>query len=62
MTVKKALEMLDFLISYETKVQNAMADPTKSWNIGTSDISGLTKVLSDCHKDNVRILNAIKKE
>jgi len=30
MTVKKALEMLDFLIVYETKMQNAMADPTKS--------------------------------
>lgn len=62
MTVKKALEMIDFLIEYEEKIQDAMSDPTKSWNIGTDNIKNLAKTLSDSHRDNVRILNGIKKE
>ncbi len=62
MTVKKALEMLDFLIEYEKKMQDAMGDPTKSWNTGNDNIRYLAKTLSDSHKDNVRILNGIKKE
>lgn len=39
-----------------------MIDPTKSWNIGDDSFSKLTKTLSNCHKDNIRILNIIKKE
>ena len=62
MTVKKVLEILDFLIEYEKKLQNVMADPTKSWNIGTDNIKNLAKTLSDSHRDSVRILNVIKKE
>lgn len=62
MTVKKALEMLDFLIQYEKKMQDAMADPTKSWNVGADNIKNLAMSLSDSHQDNVRILNVIKKE
>ncbi len=62
MTVKKALTMLDFLIQYETKMHNAMSDPSKSWNVGGDSMGKLTKTLSDCHKDNIRILNIIKKE
>lgn len=62
MTVKKALEMLDFLIQYEKKMQDAMADPTKPWNIGSDNIKNLAKILSDSHRDNMRILNGIKKE
>ena len=62
MTVKKALDMLDFLIEYEKKIQDAMADPTKSWNTGNDNIRYLAKTLSDSHRDNVRILNGIKKE
>ena len=57
MTVKKALEMLDFLIEYEKKMQDTMADPTKSWNVGTDNIKTLAKSLSDSHRDSVRILN-----
>lgn len=62
MTVKKALKLLDFLIEYEEKMQNTMSDPTKSWNIGGDNIVKLAKTLSSCHKDNVRVLNIIKKE
>lgn len=62
MTVKKALEMIDFLIKYEKKVQDTMSDPTKSWNVGTANIKDLAKTLSDSHGDNVQILNNIKKE
>ncbi len=62
MSVKKALLMIDFLIEYETKMQNGMADPTKSWNVGTENIQDLAKTLSDSHGDSVRILNDIKKE
>ena len=62
MTAKKALEMIDFLLEYETKMQNAMGDPSKSWNTSTENIKDLAKTLSDCHKGNVRILNIIKKE
>ena len=62
MTVKKALEMLDFLIQYEKKMQDAMGDPIKSWNVGTDSIKNLAKSLSDSHQDSVRILNMIKKE
>ena len=62
LTVKKALEMIDFLMEYEKKMQNAMADPSKSWNIGTPNIKDLAKTLSDSHEDSVRILNSIKQE
>lgn len=62
MTVKKALEMLDFLIEYEKKMQDAMGDPTKSWNSNSDSIKKLAGTLSDSHDDNVRILNVIKKE
>jgi|APSaa5957512535_1039671.scaffolds.fasta_scaffold04245_5 hypothetical protein len=62
MTVKRALEMIDFLMVYEKKMQDAMADPTKSWNIGTPNIKDLAKTLSDSHGDSVHILDNIKKE
>jgi hypothetical protein len=62
MTVKKALDMLDFLIEYEKKMQDAMADPTKSWNSNSDSIKKLANTLSDSHRDSVRILNMIKKE
>lgn len=62
MTVKKALELLSFLIQYETKMQNAMADPSKSWNVGTDSIKNLAKTLSESHRDSIQILNDIKKE
>ena len=54
--------MIDFLIEYETRMYTGMSDPVKSWNIGDDSISKLAKTLSDCHKDNVRVLNIIKKE
>lgn len=54
--------MLDFLIEYEKKMQDAMADPAKSWNIGTDNIKKLATSLSDSHRDSIRILNAIRKE
>lgn len=62
MTVKKALKLLDFLIEYETKMHNGMSDPSKSWNIREDSFSKLAKTLSDCHKDNIRVLTIIKKE
>lgn len=62
MVSKKAVEILDFLIDYETKMHTAMSDPSKSWNIGNDSIGKLAKTLSDCHKDNIRVLNIIKKE
>jgi len=62
MTVKKSLQLLDFLIDYETRMHTAISDPSKSWNIGNDSIGKLAKTLSDCHKDNIRVLNIIKKE
>lgn len=62
MALKKALVMLDFLIQYETKMHNAMSDPSKSWNTGSDNIRNLAKTLSDCHNCNLRVLNIIKKE
>ena len=54
--------MIDFLMVYEKKMQDAMADPTKSWNIGNDGMKNLAKTLSDSHRDSVRILDDIKKE
>ncbi len=62
MTIKKALKLLDFLIEYETRVYNGMSNPAKSWNIGDDSIGKMAKTMSDCHKDNIRVLNIIKKE
>lgn len=62
MTIKKALEMIDFLMEYEKKMQDAMSDPSKFWNIGTPNIKDLAKTLSDSHRDSVHILDNIKKE
>lgn len=62
MTVKKALEKIDFLIEYEKKMYNAMTDPGKSWNIDTSNIKDLAKTLSDSHRDSVQIFDDIKME
>jgi len=62
MTVKKALKLLDFLIDYETRMHAAMSDPVKSWNVGDDSIGKLAKTLSDCHKDNIQVLNIVKKE
>jgi|APSaa5957512535_1039671.scaffolds.fasta_scaffold89996_2 hypothetical protein len=62
MTVKKSLQLLDFLIDYETRMHTSMSDPSKSWNIDNDSMHKLTKTLSDCHKDNIRVLNIIKKE
>ena len=43
MTTKKALEMIYYLIKYETKMQNTITDPTKSWNTGIPNIKDLAK-------------------
>lgn len=49
MTTKKALQ-LEFLIEYETRMHNAMENPSKSWNIGNDSIKKLAGTLSDCHR------------
>lgn len=36
MTIKKALELLDFLIAYESRMYSQMSDPAKSWNVGVA--------------------------
>ena len=54
--------MIDFLMAYEKKMQDTLADPTKSWNVGTPNIKDLAKTLSDSHQDSVHILDTIKKE
>jgi hypothetical protein len=61
-SVKKALKLLDFLIEDETRMYNGMSDPAKSWNTGDDNFKKLAKILSDCHKDNIQVLNIIKKE
>jgi len=38
MTVNKAMKLLEFLIEYETKIHDAMSDPSKSWNVGNDSI------------------------
>ncbi len=50
------------IIEYEKKLQNTMADPTKSWNVENPNIKDLAKTLSDSHGDSVHILDNIKKE
>ena len=62
MVTKKALQLLEFLIVYETRMHNAMADPSKSWNIENDSIKKLAGTLSDCHKENLEVLNLLKKE
>ncbi len=62
MTVKRALALLDFLIEYETKLQQGMIDPTQSWNVGFDCMKELASSLAKSHGDNVQILNLVKKE
>lgn len=62
MVSKTAQQLLESLIEYETKMYNAMADPSKSWNTGKDSIKKLSCTLSDCHKENLHVLNLLKKE
>ena len=62
MTLRKALNLIEFLINSESRLYRDMINPTKPWNVGNTSIAKLTRQLADFHKDNVRVLNIIKKE
>ena len=62
MTVKRAIALLNFLIEFENKMQKNMADPSHPWNYSFDCVKELANTLAKSHKDNVRILNIIKKE
>ncbi len=62
MTIKKAIKILDWLIEQETSRAEGLIDPKHSWNQGFDCMRDLSKSLSDSIKNQVTILQILKKE
>ncbi len=62
MTTKKAIKILDWLIEQETIRAEGFVDPKHSWNHGFDCMKDLVKSLSDSIKNEVMILQILKKE
>ena len=61
MTTKKAIKILDWLIEQETIRAEGFVDPKHSWNHGFDCMKDLAKSLSDSIKNEVMILQILKK-
>ena len=62
MTVKNAIEGLNFLIENKTKVKNEILDPNMMWNKGEPSISKFTEALSSLLQRDISSLQKIKNE
>ena len=62
MTIKKAIKILDWLIKQETSRAEGFVDPKYSWNHGFDCMKELATSLSDSIKNEVKILQILKKE
>ena len=62
MTIKKAIQMLDFSIEGNKVLTEGFQDPTKSWNQNLDCVSELVQTMANLTKQETRALELIKKE
>ena len=62
MTLKKAVEILDFTIKRKLEIREGFIDPTKSWNMGDPNISVFSTELGRILNEDVEILKIIRSQ
>ena len=60
LTLKKAVEIIDFTIKRKLEIREGFIDPTKPWNVGESNISGMSMELGRILHEDVKILEVIR--
>ncbi len=62
MTVKKALEILDYYSEKKSEMKKGFLDRNKPWNHGEVNLYSLSEMLADNIDTDLIFLDAIKKE
>ena len=62
MTVKKAIQIIDFTIKRKLEIRKGFIDPTKSWNMGDPNISVISTELGRILGEDVEILKIIRSQ
>ena len=62
MTLKKAVDIIDFTIKRKLEIREGFIDPQKPWNMGDVNISGITMELGRILGDDVEILKLIRSQ
>lgn len=62
MTVKKALEILDYFIEKKLEFQNGLIQPEKPWNSKNMIVSQMVEQISDNIKTDLIFLKLLKKQ
>lgn len=62
MTIKKAIEILDYVIEKKLEKKNGLLDPLKQWNQGVGSIKEMSNIVAGIIDDDIKILQAIRKE
>ncbi len=62
MTLKKAVDIIDFTIKRKLEIREGFIDPTKSWNRGDPNISVISTELGRILSDDVEILKLIRSQ
>ncbi len=62
LTLKKAVEIIDYTIKRKLEIREGFIDPQKSWNMGETNISGITMELGRILSEYVEILKLIRSQ
>lgn len=62
MTIKKAIEILDYIIEKKLEKKIGLLDPLKPWNQGNESIKEMSNTVAEIIDDDIKILQTIKKE
>jgi len=62
MTVKKAIQVLDWMIQKEIKLAKGFEDSGKPWNSDFDCLRDLATTLSETKKNDILTLNVIRRE
>jgi len=62
LTIKKAVDIIDFVIKRKLEIRTGFIDPEKSWNKGDVNISVISNELGRILHDDVKILKFIRSQ
>jgi hypothetical protein len=62
LTLKKAVDIIDFTIKRKLEIREGFIDPTKSWNRGDPNISVVSTELGRILSEDVEILKLIRSQ
>lgn len=62
MTVKKAIEILDYYTEKKSEMKAGLLDRNKPWNHGDVNLYPLSEIMADNIETDLLVLNAIRKQ